>query len=149
MSRIPSIYAEWIPVLEDFAAGRNDQETIPAMQQGRLHWCDITAQRFFRRLTAAFNSRFDYIRSRFDNAQQNGIAVEQAVKQLDRDLEKLFQGSCMQCLPQKEMETLQTELKKTRQAIEEALAKSAQQDASGELALLLRRRQKGADTDNE
>ena len=55
----------------------------------------------------------------------------------------------MQCLPQKEMETLQTELNKTRQAIEEALAKSAQQDASGELALLLRRRQKGADTDNE
>ncbi len=149
MNNVPGIYAEWIPVLEDFAAGRNDQETLPAMQQGRLHWCDITAQRFFGRLIAAFNSRFDYIRSRFDKAQENGIAIEQAVKQLDQDLEQLFQASRMQCLPQKEREKLQAELKKTRQSIEEALVKSAQQDESGELALLLRRRQKGADRDNE
>lgn len=133
MSNVPGIYAEWIPVLEDFAAGRNDQETLPAMQQGRLHWCDI----------------IDYIRSRFDKAQENGIAIEQAVKQLDQDLEQLFQASRMQCLPQKEREKLQAELKKTRQSIEEALVKSAQQDESGELALLLRRRQKGADRDNE
>lgn len=97
----------------------------------------------------AFNSRFDYIRSRFDKAQENGIAIEQAVKQLDQDLEQLFQASRMQCLPQKEREKLQAELKKTRQSIEEALVKSAQQDESGELALLLRRRQKGADRDNE
>lgn len=149
MSNIPGIYAEWLPVLEDFAAGRNAPETITAMQQGRLHWCDITAQRFFRRLIAAFNSRFDYVRSRFDKAQGNGMAIEQAVKQLDQDLEQLFQAGRMQCLPQKEREELQAELKKTRQAIEEALVKSAQQDESGELALLLRRRQKGADRNNE
>lgn len=31
MNNVPGIYAEWIPVLEDFAAGRNDQETLPAM----------------------------------------------------------------------------------------------------------------------
>ncbi len=149
MSNVPGIYAEWIPVLEDFAAGRNDEETIPAMQQGRLHWCDSTAQRFFRRLMAAFNGRLDYINRRFDDAQEQGMAIEQAVKQLDRDLEQLFQASRMQCLPQKEQEELQTELKKARQSIEEALDQSAQQDESGELALLLRRRQKGANTDNE
>lgn len=144
MSRVPGIYAEWIPVLKEFAAGRNDEETIPAMQQGRLHWCDIVAGRFASRLMAAFNARFDYIESRFCKAQDDGIPIEQALKQLDRDLDLLFQASQLQCLPEKEKQMLQDELKKTRQDMDDALEESAQQDPSGELAVLLRRRNKGS-----
>ena len=112
MSRIPGIYAEWIPLLKDFAAGRDDEETIPAMQQGRLHWCDIVAGRFASRLMAAFNARFDYIENRFCKAQDDEIPIEQALKQLDRDLDLLFQASQMQCLPNKEKQMLQDEIKK-------------------------------------
>lgn len=144
MSRVPGIYAEWIPVLKDFAAGRDDEETIPAMQQGRLHWCDIVAGRFASRLMAAFNARFDYIESRFCKAQDDGIPIEQALKQLDRDLDLLFQASQLQCLPEKEKQMLQDELKKTRQDMDDALEESARQDLSGELAVLLRRRNKGS-----
>ena len=144
MSRVPGIYAEWIPVLKDFAAGRDDEETIPAMQQGRLHWCDIVAGRFASRLMAAFNARFDYIESRFCQAQDDGIPIEQALKQLDRDLDLLFQASQLQCLPEKEKQMLQDELKKTRQDMDDALEESARQDPSGELAVLLRRRNKGS-----
>lgn len=144
MSRVPGIYAEWIPVLKEFAAGRNDEETIPAMQQGRLHWCDIVAGRFASRLMAAFNARFDYIESRFCKAQDDGIPIEQALKQLDRDLDLLFQASQLQCLPEKEKQMLQDELQKTRQDMDDALEESAQQDPSGELAVLLRRRNKGS-----
>ena len=144
MSRVPGIYAEWIPVLKEFAAGRNDEETIPAMQQGRLHWCDIVAGRFASRLMAAYNARFDYIESRFCKAQDDGIPIEQALKQLDRDLDLLFQASQLQCLPEKEKQMLQDELKKTRQDMDDALEESARQDPSGELAVLLRRRNKGS-----
>ena len=144
MSRVPGIYAEWIPVLKEFAAGRDDEETIPAMQQGRLHWCDIVAGRFASRLMAAFNARFDYIESRFCKAQDDGIPIEQALKQLDRDLDLLFQASQLQCLPEKEKQMLQDELKKTRQDMDDALEESARQDPSGELAVLLRRRNKGS-----
>ncbi|RHA14556.1 hypothetical protein DW949_04150 [Megasphaera sp. AM44-1BH] len=144
MSRIPGIYAEWIPLLKDFAAGRDDEETIPAMQQGRLHWCDIVAGRFASRLMSAFNARFDYIGERFRKAQDDEIPIEQALKQLDRDLDLLFQASQMQCLPNKEKQMLQDEIKKTCQAMDEALEESARQDPSGELALLLRRRNKGS-----
>ena len=132
MSRVPGIYAEWIPVLKEFAAGRNDEETIPAMQQGRLHWCDIVAGRFASRLMAAFN------------AQDDGIPIEQALKQLDRDLDLLFQASQMRCLPEKEKQMLQDELQKTRQDMDDALEESARQDPSGELDVLLRRRNKGS-----
>lgn len=144
MSRVPGIYAEWIPVLKEFAAGRDDEETIPAMQQGRLHWCDIVAGRFASRLMAAFNARFDYIESRFCKAQDDGIPIEQALKQLDRDLDLLFQASQLQCLPEKEKQMLQDELQKTRQDMDEALEESARQDPSGELDVLLRRRNKGS-----
>lgn len=144
MSRAPGIYAEWIPVLKEFAAGRDDEKTIPAMQQGRLHWCDIVAGRFASRLMAAFNARFDYIESRFCKAQDDGIPIEQALKQLDRDLDLLFQASQLQCLPEKEKQMLQDELQKTRQDMDDALEESAQQDPSGELAVLLRRRNKGS-----
>ena len=144
MSRVPGIYAEWIPVLKEFAAGRDDEKTIPAMQQGRLHWCDIVAGRFANRLMAAFNARFDYIESRFCKAQDDGIPIEQALKQLDRDLDLLFQASQLQCLPEKEKQMLQDELQKTRQDMDDALEESAQQDPSGELAVLLRRRNKGS-----
>ncbi|KUH57174.1 hypothetical protein [Megasphaera sp. DJF_B143] len=144
MSRVPGIYAEWIPVLKEFAAGRDDEKTIPAMQQGRLHWCDIVAGRFASRLMAAFNARFDYIESRFCKAQDDGIPIEQALKQLDRDLDLLFQASQLQCLPEKEKQMLQDELQKTRQDMDDALEESAQQDPSGELAVLLRRRNKGS-----
>lgn len=144
MSRVPGIYAEWIPVLKEFAAGRDDEKTIPAMQQGRLHWCDIVAGRFASRLMAAFNARFDYIESRFCKAQDDGIPIEQALKQLDRDLDLLFQASQLQCLPEKEKQMLQDELQKTRQDMDDALEESARQDPSGELAVLLRRRNKGS-----
>lgn len=144
MSRVPGIYAEWIPLLKDFAAGRDDEETIPAMQQGRLHWCDIVAGRFASRLMAAFNARFDYIESRFCKDQDDGIPIEQALKQLDRNLDLLFQASQLQCLPEKERQMLQDELKKTRQDMDDALEESARQDPSGELAVLLRRRNKGS-----
>lgn len=144
MSKIPGIYAEWIPVLEDFAAGRNDEETIPAMQQGQLHWCDITAQRFFRRLIAAFNGRFDYVSRSFSKAQDNGVPIEQALNQLDKNRDLLFAASQMRCLPQEEKQALQEELKKKLDAMDDALAESAEQDPSGELAVLLRRRNKGS-----
>lgn len=144
MSRVPGIYAEWIPVLKEFAAGRDDEKTIPAMQQGRLHWCDIVAGRFASRLMAAFNARFDYIGERFRKAQDDGIPIEQALKQLDRDLDLLFQASQLQCLPEKEKQMLQDELQKTRQDMDDALEESARQDPSGELDVLLRRRNKGS-----
>lgn len=93
---------------------------------------------------AAFNARFDYIENRFCKAQDDEIPIEQALKQLDRDLDLLFQASQMQCLPNKEKQMLQDELKKTRQDMDDALEESARQDPSGELALLLRRRNKGS-----
>lgn len=93
---------------------------------------------------AAFNARFDYIGERFRKAQDDEIPIEQALKQLDQDRKLLIQASQMQCLPNKEKQMLQDEIKKICQAMDEALDESARQDPSGELALLLRRRNKGS-----
>ena len=65
---------------------------------------------------------------RFRKAQDDEIPIEQALKQLDQDRKLLIQASQMQCLPNKEKQMLQDEIKKTCQAMDEALDESARQD---------------------
>ena len=36
MIKPPEIYGEWIPLLKQFAEGKNDREVLPAMQAGTI-----------------------------------------------------------------------------------------------------------------
>lgn len=140
MTKIPEIYAEWIPVLAEFAAGHNDKEVIPALQQGRVFWCDIVGWRLSSRLYRAFSQRIKWISGKFGQAQDAGMPAEQALSMLEKDWQLIFSAAQIQCLPKEAREKLQQALKNAYQNVQQSLQNSAQQDPDGELAIILQRR---------
>ena len=53
MIKPPEIYGEWIPLLKEFAEGKNDREVVPAMQAGTIPCFQLVLERFARRLQGA------------------------------------------------------------------------------------------------
>jgi hypothetical protein len=53
----PAVYAEWVPLLDRFAAGEDD--VLSLMQGGSIQWSNVVADRWIRTASAALSLRLD------------------------------------------------------------------------------------------
>ena len=59
LDRPPRVYAEWLPLVDRFAAGEDG--VLPILQAGSLDWTHVVAERFTRRLADALATRLQRI----------------------------------------------------------------------------------------
>lgn len=143
MSKIPEVYAEWIPILDDFATGRNDKETITAMQQGKIYWCDVVEKRLLNRIKIAFDERIRLAGEKFSKAQDEGIPIEQALNILKREWNLIFAAAQMGVFSEDAKQKFMTFLDQAADKTQNSLENSAKGDLSGELSVILRRLKSG------
>lgn len=80
----PTIYAEWIPVLEKFGRGEQDGEVVAALKAGRLPLFQEVLERFTVRLKDAMDKRYARLVKQFQEQGgfQNPDQVESGLKHL-------------------------------------------------------------------
>lgn len=135
----PVIYAEWIPLLEKFGRGEQDGDVVAALQAGKLPLFPIVLERFTVRLKDAMDKRYARLVKQFQDqgAFQSPEQVECGLKNLQQGLAYLKQAVTLPALPENLRSRFPGEIQRGADQLQQALEKSALQDATGQLRHLL------------
>ena len=101
--KAPEFYAEWIPILRDFAVRKDDDEVITAMKNGCIPCSQTPLTRLSYRLEEAIKMRYKDIMEDFERNQaeaHNEAGIETALTRLKDDLEKLKDAVYIPALPE-------------------------------------------------
>lgn len=139
MIKPPEIYGEWIPLLKEFAEGKNDREVVPAMQAGTIPCFQLVLERFARRLQEALDQRYSRLVEEFQARGNPGSpeAAEGMVENLGRGLFQLKQAVTLPGLPESLRDRFPAEIQDGADRIQDSLEASARQSHSGELQHIL------------
>lgn len=135
----PTIYAEWIPVLEKFGRGEQDGDVVAALQAGRLPLFQEVLERFTVRLKDAMDKRYARLVKQFQEqgGVQNPDQVESGLKHLQQGLDFLKQAVTLPALPENMRREFPGEIQRGADRLQQSLEKSALQDPTGQLRHLL------------
>jgi hypothetical protein len=137
----PTIYAEWLPLLDAFAARENDKEVLPAMQEGTMHLGRSVIDRFCFRLERAIRTRYRSITEDFQKAESSArdeADIEQAFLHLTDELSTLKKSVALPVLPESVRQKFPDFVQETANELEKSLEEQASRDPSGHLAHMLR-----------
>jgi len=110
----PHSYAEWLPLLDRFAAG--DDSTLEVMQKGSIEWTAVVSERWTRQMEAALTTRLQslekLLQKNLDRATMAGdyFAISNALLQARRGLTPLRTFVNMPALPANVRDHLVSEL---------------------------------------
>jgi hypothetical protein len=98
----PRAYAEWLSLLERFAAG--DDSVIQVMEGGSVEWTNVVAERWTLRVTGALDARLGALSKRLqtslDRARGDYHAIANALVEARRGLVSLRAFLALRCLPE-------------------------------------------------
>ena len=140
--RPPRVYAEWLPLVDRFAAG--EDEVLPVMQAGSLEWTNVVAERFTKRLANALATRLQRIATNLqralDRAAGDPFDVSHALLGARRALVPLRTVATFSCAPEVVRVMLSGEVTRFATRTQVALEASAvrQRLAGGPLLKALR-----------
>jgi hypothetical protein len=134
----PTIYAEWIELIERFEGG--DDSVLAEMKEGDLEWTNVVAQRWTVHVSRAMTSRLQSISQRlqlgFTRSGGDLFAVAQAMLGARRSLSPLVEFASLSCMSPAVASHLMTELQRFVEESQAALERSAvQHGRSGEPVL--------------
>jgi hypothetical protein len=123
----PTAYAEWLPLLEQFRDG--DDAVLPAMQNGRLEWTNIVAERWTTRMSEAIKVRLEKIARQLqtgvDRATGDAFSVSRAMLAARRALTPVRTAAALSCLPDQVREYFSGEVERFAAQTQESLESSA------------------------
>lgn len=138
--KAPEFYAEWIPILRDFAVRKDDDEVITAMKNGCIPCSQTPLTRLSYRLEEAIKMRYKAIMDDFERNQaeaHNEAGIETALTRLKDDLEKLKDAVYIPALPESIRLKFPEAVDQAADAAQHALEESARRDHSGIMSHLL------------
>ena len=138
--KAPEFYAEWIPILRDFAVRKDDDEVITAMKNGCIPCSQTPLTRLSYRLEEAIKMRYKAIMEDFERNQaeaHNEAGIETALTRLKDDLEKLKDAVYIPALPESIRLKFPEAVDQAADAAQHALEESARRDHSGIMSHLL------------
>ncbi len=142
MIQTPHTYSEWTRVLDTFKTKQNDAEIVPTMQEGTLEWQTGVAERFFKRISDAVNSRMNMAKDKFDNDQRYAKSegdIIQALLTLRKEMAFLKQAiASISALPEEYRQALEQCVVEAADETQNSLEKSAKNDRSGKMACIVR-----------
>lgn len=139
MIKPPEIYGEWIPLLKQFAEGKNDREVLPAMQAGKIPCFQVVLERFTARLDEAMEKRFENLVGEFQaqGALHTPDQAERTIRGLRDGLGRLKAAVTLPGLPESLRNQFPAEIQKGADRVQTSLEASAAQDHSSVLQHLL------------
>jgi hypothetical protein len=97
----PAAYADWLPLIEQFRDG--DDEVLPAMQNGKLEWTNVVAERWTTRMAEAIRVRLEKVsrqmQTAMDRASGDAFTVSKAMLAARRALSPVCAAAALPCLP--------------------------------------------------
>ena len=138
--KAPEFYAEWIPILRDFAVRKDAGEVITAMKNGCIPCSQTPLTRLSYRLEEAIKMRYKAIMEDFERNQaeaHNEAGIETALTRLKDDLEKLKDAVYIPALPESIRLKFPEAVDQAADAAQHALEESARRDHSDIMSHLL------------
>ena len=97
----PAAYADWLPLIEQFRDG--DDTVMAAMQNGKIEWTDIVAERWTTRMAEAIKVRLEKVsrqlQTAMDRAAGDAFGVSKAMLAARRALSPVRAAAALPCLP--------------------------------------------------
>jgi len=110
----PHTYAEWVPLIERFAAG--DDSVLESMRAGTIEWTNIVAERWSSRLNEALSARLKQVSKQLqlalDRAAGDTFGISRAMLGARRSLAPLRTATSLPCLPENIRAHLTDELRR-------------------------------------
>ena len=123
----PAAYAEWLPLIEQFRDG--DNAVLPAMQNGKLEWTNIVAERWTTRMAEAIKVRLERVsrqlQTAMDRAAGNAFTVSKAMLAARRALSPVRAAAILPCLPDHVRNHFSDEVARFAMQTQESLENSA------------------------
>lgn len=142
----PVIYKDWVDLLDQVAAGTDDDKALELMQQGTLYWQIGVANRFLNVLVETVNVRIQRIQNDMNkkfsrSTQENELVSEMlfARKQYDF-LEKLVS---IPAIPEEQQKNLLEMIRNNRHQLQSSLEDSVKNEPSGKMLSILRNNKLG------
>jgi hypothetical protein len=133
----PVTYAEWAVCCDRLLKDDCDDETLAAMELGRLDWTSGVAERITKRLHEVFDSRLKSLAQRFqreiDQSSKHETLLRNALLGLRKSLLPLARLSKLPILPERVAQSLKQSLQEYATRTQSSLEASAKDDRSNRL----------------
>lgn len=140
--KTPSVYSEWVEVLDMLKAKTDDAAVLQALQQGTIEWQSGVAERFTKKLTDTINARMNAATDKFqrdlNNAQGHEGLIVQALLALRKEMSFLSKSINLPAIPEKERTQYYQLVLKHADSIQASLEDSAKKERTGKLASIVR-----------
>lgn len=139
----PTTYAEWAACSDCLLKGDSDEETLAAMEAGKLEWTSGVAERLTRRIYEVFDSRLKSLGEKFQRDVNHSRGHETLVANALLDIRRrLIPMACLAAIPafpDMVRQSMQQSLQQFVERTQTALEASARNDRTGKLLDILRR----------
>lgn len=129
MTEIPSGYASWLPLIDNFRDG--DDSALELMRQGSLEWTSVVAERWTTHVTSAVEARLKSVSKRLQlgltRSGGDAHAVARSLLDARRALQPLWSFVSIPCMPASVGEHLKRELERWARQTQETLEKGAKE----------------------
>ena len=123
----PAAYAEWLPLIEQFRDG--DDAALPAMQNGKLEWTNVVAERWTTRMADAIRVRLEKVscqlQTAMDRASGDVFTISKAMLAARRALSPVRAAAALPCLPDHVRNHFSDEVARFATQTQESLESSA------------------------
>lgn len=134
----PAAYADWLPLIEQFRDG--DDAVLPAMQNGKLEWTNVVAERWTTRMAEAIRVRLKKIsrqlQTAMDRASGDAFTVSKAMLAARRALSPVRAAAALPCVPDHVRSHFSDEVARFATQTQESLESSAKRIHSDGGAML-------------
>ena len=124
----PRIYAEWLPLLDQFRAG--DNSVLDIMWGGSIEWTNIVAERWTHQITGSLTSRLQTLskelQTSLDRARGDYFAISNALLLVRRELSPLRMFVSLPALPSSVKNHLTSELNRWATGTQTSLERHAE-----------------------
>ncbi|MBI4658920.1 MAG: hypothetical protein HY735_08760 [Verrucomicrobia bacterium] len=139
----PTTYAEWAACCDRLLNGDCDDETLAAMESGKLEWTSGVAERITKRIHEVFDSRLKSLAERFqrdlDRSRGHDTLLTNALLGIRKNLLSLARLSRLPTLPEMVTQSLKQSLQQYAEKTQSSLEASARSDRTGRLLSIIKR----------
>ncbi len=138
----PTIYSEWVSVLDMLKAKTDDEAVLIAMQKGTIEWQSGVAERFAKKLIDVINFRMNAASDKFQKEMGRAYGQERAIVQallaLRKEMSFLSKAINLPAIPEKDRNQYYQLVISQANSMQSSLEDSAKKDRSGKLASIVR-----------
>ena len=131
---IPSTYADWVPLLKQFADSPNtDAELVPILESGAISWSEGVAEKFANRCADCLTARLDHVQKKYNQELQHSQGkldgIVAATVSVRKNLKPLVKFANIEGFPQELQSYLQENLKGIVEEMQRSLEEDLEQKA--------------------